>query len=563
MSEINFDAIPGTSHLVDTEETFSGIKAEKKNGIILIPTPSDDPNDPLCWKYSRKLWNVFSLVLYCYGGSVPGCVLYSIITDISKAPGVNISVAQLNQGTGYSFLFLGLGNLFWLPMAEQYGKRPIYLLSMIGVVGFNIWMPYIHENGSWIASRILHGFFYAPIESLPAISIADMFFEHERATYMGVYGVALFSSNYAAPMLAGLVNQAIGWEWTIKIAVIFAAVCTIAMFFFMEETRYDRKLRVTRNSKGCIVTAITSRGEEKNPEVVNTVRKDNSNDLDTCETTADNLANQTSIIEVDDDIEYPPPKTFKEKLSLTGGFQKENHLKDYFSMPFKMLQFPIVLYSGFLYGSSLFFYSILNTTESIVLSGEPYNFSSASCGLAYASAVIFVFICYPAAGWSTDWLKIRFARKHNGVSQAEDRLWILLLYMFLGPSSLILWGVGAAHYIHWFGVIIGLGLMAGLCVIGCVSSVTYTLDCYPQLNMAAMTIVVIIRNTMNFALDYGITPFLDNVGMQNTFIACAFICMFCIGTFFVMMKTGLFWRRKTAHAYWKLIADYRSRGVIS
>lgn len=544
--KIDYSVVPGTSNLVDITKTGS-----KKDQIVLIPTPSDDPNDPLNWSFRRKMVQMFCIILYCYGGSVPGCCIYSILPQIAADPNVNITVSDLNAGTGYSFLFLGLGNLIMLPLAQQYGKRPIYLLGLLGVIGFNIWQPYIHTNGEWIASKILNGLFYCTIESLPEITVTDMFFEHERATYMGIYGAALFSSNYAAPMLAGFVNDALGWKWTIIIAVIFGAVCFVLMFFLMEETNYERKIRVNKDKDGNIIGAITSNVTE-NHNLLNNIEPVIS---------TVNIGNQAIL--VDDGIsgEYPPEKTFIQKLSLTSGFKKDFHLWDYMIAPFYMVQYPIVLWSGFLYGSSLFWYSVLNGTEALILGAEPYNFSAAMCGLAYVSPVIFVFLIYPYAGWSTDWIKIKIAKKHNGVSQAEDRLWVLIVYMILGPAALILWGVGAAHGIHWIGIIIGLGLQAGLCIVGCISSVTYTLDCYPEMGVPAITVLVIIRNTMNFAMDYGITPFVTNTGVQNCFIASAFICLFCISTFFVMVKTGFFWRNKQKEKYWNLVAKYRSKGI--
>ncbi|KAF4472501.1 major facilitator superfamily transporter, partial [Fusarium agapanthi] len=47
-SELSFP--PGTSRLLSRSE------------IILVPTPSQDPNDPLNWSKRRKAWN-FTLVL--------------------------------------------------------------------------------------------------------------------------------------------------------------------------------------------------------------------------------------------------------------------------------------------------------------------------------------------------------------------------------------------------------------------------------------------------------------------------------------------------------------------
>ncbi|GMF21384.1 unnamed protein product [[Candida] boidinii] len=211
--KLNYEAVPGTTHLVDTEHTERSHK--RADGIVLVPTPSDDPNDPLNWSKARKLHHMFCIVVYTFATGIPGTCIYSILTDIAAAPGVNITVGDLNAGTGYMFLFLGLGNLILLPLAQQYGRRPMYLLSTLACSLINIWQPFITTNGQWIGSKILNGFFVAPIEALPEVSISDVFFEHERATYMAVYGVALFGSNYMAPLVAGFINDGQDWKWVI------------------------------------------------------------------------------------------------------------------------------------------------------------------------------------------------------------------------------------------------------------------------------------------------------------------------------------------------------------
>jgi hypothetical protein len=106
-------------------------------------------------------------------------------------------------------------------------------------------------------------------------------------------------------------------------------------------------------------------------------------------------------------------------------------------------------------------------------------------------------------GRFSDWLTVRLARRNNGVMEAEHRLWPFLPCIILVPSSLILWGVGAAHEVHWFGLIFAMWLLAFCNACGITLSVNYMVDSYREISGQAITTVMLIRNTMSFAISYG------------------------------------------------------------
>lgn len=133
------------------------------------------------------------MCVYVFFNGMANSVVYSVLVPLSEA--THLSVADLNEGGGYLFLLAGWGLLFWQPFALQYGKRPTYLISTAATLALTMWAPYTKGNGQWIAKNILGGFFAAPIDGLQEISVADVFFQHERGTYMGVYAFVLAGSN--------------------------------------------------------------------------------------------------------------------------------------------------------------------------------------------------------------------------------------------------------------------------------------------------------------------------------------------------------------------------------
>lgn len=126
-------AIPGTVHLVDLEGTIAAKHASgAERDVVLVPAPSADPDDPLNWSPRRKLLSTLSLSMYTLMVGIASAAIYSVLEPISSDTGLTLS--DLNAGTGYMFLAFGWGCLFWQPVALQYGKRPVYLFSMIATL---------------------------------------------------------------------------------------------------------------------------------------------------------------------------------------------------------------------------------------------------------------------------------------------------------------------------------------------------------------------------------------------------------------------------------------------
>jgi hypothetical protein len=92
------------------------------------------------------------------------------------------------------------------------------------------------------------------------------------------------------------------------------------------------------------------------------------------------------------------------------------------------------------------------------------------------------------------------ARRNGGVQEPEHKLWLLSASLIIMPSALILWGVGAYHDVHWIGLLFGMGMLGVTNAIGATAAINYCVDSYKDLSGEAMITVVLIRNSMGFAI---------------------------------------------------------------
>ncbi|RYP59026.1 hypothetical protein DL770_010293 [Monosporascus sp. CRB-9-2] len=162
-----------TLHLVDLEHTAATRHARDEKGIVLVPTPLADPDDPLNWRPKRKYLASSCALLHTWFNGMALSVVYSVLVPPSEA--LSVTEADLNAGTGY----IRAAELLVTLCRDVFSSNPASLMA-VTVCGL-----YARGNGQWIANRVLTCFFATPIEALPETTIVDLFFAHERATYWG------------------------------------------------------------------------------------------------------------------------------------------------------------------------------------------------------------------------------------------------------------------------------------------------------------------------------------------------------------------------------------------
>ncbi|KAE8447152.1 hypothetical protein EG329_010983 [Mollisiaceae sp. DMI_Dod_QoI] len=523
MAVIEDKSAPGTLQLIDENGELHVKHSTAAKDIVLVPMPS---------------------VMYTVMMVFPSSAVYSVTTPISKA--TSLTVNDLVSGTGAMFLFYGWGCIIWQALALQYGKRPAYLLSMaVSIVIMGV-TPLCTTNGPYLATKILQGFFGAPVESLCEISMTDIWFSHERPLFLAVYGLSLAASGKLAPVFAAFINTGMGWKWTLWWCAIGMGVSFVYCFFLMEETNYDRHLPVSTISAG------NSTDEVSEPTVVGDEKGGAADEKNV-------LPLREEVVE-SGQITYPR-KTYWQKLSVTGDKKRPNRILEVMWSPFKFFTFPVVVWAGFMYGTNaLVWPGILNATASPTYT-KIYGFNSNEVGFAYFGAVVGMVLGSLWVSYVGPRLVMRLARRNKGVAEPEHILWLFLASLISVPFAMLLWGLGAANHIHWFGLVFAQCMLAISSTLCLSTAIQYATSAYRDLGGELITTIILIRNTLSFAINYGITPWIDAEGQRNTFITVAAIALVCNATMLPAIWWGKGFRMRSAGRYWAWVEAARAKGL--
>lgn len=135
--------------------TLQTITTTGSNDLVLIPQPSRSPLDPLNWSRVRKEM-LFATIIFgsCVTGSlgpvlVPG---FSVVAD-----DLDVSLTSVTLLNGSLVMALGVSAYLCSAFSSVYGKRIVYLFTVILLLFSCCWAAASKSYNSLIASRVFQG----------------------------------------------------------------------------------------------------------------------------------------------------------------------------------------------------------------------------------------------------------------------------------------------------------------------------------------------------------------------------------------------------------------------
>ncbi|KAF9741348.1 hypothetical protein PMIN02_004374 [Paraphaeosphaeria minitans] len=541
-AELHTEILPGTEIMADVGEHHFVKGAHR---TVLVPQPSDHPDDPLNWSTTWKIACIVSASMVTFTQGFGPLALAPAFPALMEA--FECSLADAVQFTGVCILVLGFSNFIWVPISSSFGRRPVYLFSQIINFGTSIWRAKANSYGSFMGACVVNGLGAGPAETIMPAVIADIFFLHDRGKWNTLYWVVYMGSLMVGPIINGAMVETVGWRsfWWFNTGLLGLSI--LMVIFMFPETRYPREYVPAAAPAPSGPEALSA---EKNHTTHN-------DELDVEQEKIQHVPKANSVLPSTEEglsreetaMRDPYLGKGKPSKGQWGLFQKNAHplksiLLDLW-IPWKLFGFPIVEFASFVVSWSCSSFLTLNLTQSQVFAAPPYNFKPLSIGFMNFAVLVGAFIGLFTAGPLSDWVSARSTKRNNGIREPEMRLPAMIPYIIIMYIGNIIVSVGYDNHWPWEVIVIIGYTCAGIQVAalpGIVS--TYAVDSYKPVAGSLFVSVTVNKNVWGYGFSKFITPWSEEAGFVPPIMTNAsLVLLWCL-------FTGLFWWKGKTFRRW-------------
>ncbi|TGO08131.1 hypothetical protein BTUL_0224g00040 [Botrytis tulipae] len=471
--------------------------------LDLDPLPGPSEADPYNWTNSKKVTNLVLVALHACMSTFTAAAIIPAYESIAEELGV--SLQQASYLTSLQIAILGGAPLLWKPLSNTFGRRPLFLISLlISLVG-NIGCAKSPTYATMALCRAIVAFFICPAGAIGSAVVTESFFKKDRARYMGIWTLMVTIGVPFSPFVMGFVANNVGWRWIYWILAIMNGVQFIAYVFLGPETRYLRH-----------------------------------------------------------GVQHPK-SSFREEY-LTFHRIDPSPLRVYdFVHPLTLFAKPCIVIPAVAYAMTFLFGSVLITVELPQLFAEKFGFNAQQLGYQFLALIIGSVIGEQLGGNLSDFWMNRKARKTGIQPAPEHRLWLSYAGFVLAIVGAVVFLVRTeqAKEMHWnITPVIGIAIAGVGNQIVTTVLITYAVDSHLEESASIGVFITFVRQIWGFIGPFWFPSMFTNLGLsKSAAVAAALLIGVSIIPTLIVQLMGKRWRPSRPADFAGRVAD-RERGVM-
>lgn len=239
--ELNLDRETEEEDPASDLSTFAKEYLTNRHGTFhLDPMPSACDADPYNWPQRKKITVLLLHAFHCMVAALSMTALIPAYSQLAEEFGM--TEHDCTYLTLIQVIVLGVAPLAWGPLATVYGRRPVFLVSLILSVIGNVACGVSPNYGALMFFRAFVAFFLSPANALSSAIVTDMFLKTKRARGVSICTLALSLGVSFGPFIFGFVTPRAGFRWIFWVLAIINGVQSIGHLFLGLETLFIRNL---------------------------------------------------------------------------------------------------------------------------------------------------------------------------------------------------------------------------------------------------------------------------------------------------------------------------------
>lgn len=369
-------------------------------------------------------------------------------------------------------------------------------------------------------------------ESLVVAMIGDLFFVHQRGTYMTLIQFILGAASNFSAIIVGPIATNLGWRYLFHILIPFTTLEVVLLFFFVPETSYirDHRYDIDELSNDNLADLAAVERRHANPGGLG--EKGGSDEMIKIQTATSSPP------------ALRPKKTFVQELTIFTGTYSTDNLLQLVIAPFAVCANLAVLWMVIVTGGLTAFFVAQSYDMAQIFMAPPYLLSAAGVGYLSLGPFLGGLLGSLFLGATLDPLIKWCAKKNKGVYEPEYRL-LGMIPSVTVVIGLVLFGYcaqqGSSYYLTAF--FHGMDLFG--IVVAAIAASTYVLDAYRDISSEVFIMNMVFKNFLFYGFSYFVNNWTAREGPAQVFYVFA-----GVGAAMIITTPVFFFWGKRYRSHW-------------